>query len=289
MGFVLSGMNLGALVGPFIAGALYENIGYYAVFAVVLGVLVFDTILRLIMIEKRTAAQWLVEKDSSDPISNEEAHLPQDISADSPNAVYPSDSIDSAVVDGQPCTPYISSNESSPLLAKAPPKSKSWFRRAFPAMSVLLSSPRLMTAVYGCFTHTTLIAAFDAILPLFVKRTFGWGSTGAGCIFLAITIPSLLGPIVGSLSDRYGTKRVALLGFTMASPFLALLGLVTGSEPVYQVLLIVLLILTSQYLSCSYFSPQTQTINLKVPAFNLRSYSRPFRRRTQYPSLATGR
>ncbi|MCJ1378827.1 hypothetical protein MMC17_001926 [Xylographa soralifera] len=108
-------------------------------------------------------------------------------------------------------------------------------------MSCLLSSPRLAAAVYGCFTHTTLIAAFDAILPLFVKRTFGWTSTGAGLIFLAITIPSLLGVVFGALSDRYGPKIVSLIGFAITIPALACLGLVTGPVLSQQALLVVLL------------------------------------------------
>ena len=250
MGFVLSGMNLGALVAPFIAGALYENVGYYAVFAVVIGVLIFDTFLRLIMIEKRTAMQWL-EIESCDPVSNEEAHLPRDIFHNYHDVTESSSCSSSTITADEPqYPPILPSDESSPLLSKEPPSSSaaknSWFHRTFPAMSVLLSSPRLMTAVYGCFTHTTFIAAFDAILPLFVKRSFGWGSTGAGFIFLAITIPSLLGPVVGALSDRHGTKRVALVGFAIAGPFLALLGLVRGSSVVYQILLVVLLVLTSK-------------------------------------------
>ena len=272
MGFVLSEMNLGALVGPFVAGLLYENVGYYAVFAFVLGVLFFDTILLLTIIEKRTAVRWIEEIKSPDPISNEETHLPRDISSNYDYVTFPRGSIDSSVTGDQPHEPNSSSNELSTLLANAPPRSQSWFRSTFPAMSVLLSSPRLMTAVYGCFTHTTLTAAFDAILPLFVKRTFGWGSTGAGCIFLAITIPSVIGPIVGSSADRYGTKRVALLGFMVASPFLALLGLVTGSEPFYQALLIILLIFTSQYLYPFYYTslPPTRTI---ISDFGLQSIS----------------
>ena len=248
MGFVLSGMNFGALVGPFVAGALYEKVGYYSVFAAVIALLVFDTVLRLIIIEKRIAAQWLEEIKISDPILNQEAQIPQDAIIENPKV--------QAITFNSHVTPeaHPKSDETSPLLPflrtlehPSSPK-KPWLARAFPAMNVLLRSRRLMTAVYGCFTHTTLIAAFDAILPLFVKRTFGWGSAGAGSIFLAITVPSLLGPAVGALSDRYGTKRVALLGFAIAGPFLALLALVVGQGPAYQVLLVGLLVCTSRSL-----------------------------------------
>ena len=243
MGLILSGMNLGALIAPFVAGAVYEHAGYYAVFCVVLGVLVFDSVLRLAMIEKRTAAKWL-EKPSG--VSDEEAVLPPN-----PSTAYHEGNGQEyrrvqPEVNGQPLLSSLIGDETSPLLAKDDQRSTSWFQRTFPTMSILLGSPRLMTAVYGVFTHTTLIASFDAILPQFVKRTFGWTSTGAGLIFLAITIPSLLGPVVGALSDRYGTKKISLVGFATTIPFLALLGVVNGPELAYQVLLVVLLVITSQ-------------------------------------------
>lgn len=89
-------------------------------------------------------------------------------------------------------------------------------------MATLLSSPRLSAAVYGCFTYGNIICFFDAILPLFVKRTFGWESQDVGLIFLALTVPALAGAAFGAISDRYGPKRVALSGFITASVPLAL-------------------------------------------------------------------
>ena len=46
------------------------------------------------------------------------------------------------------------------------------------------------------------MTSFDAVLPLYVKATFGWSSTGAGLIFLAVVLPSLLGPLIGWAADR---------------------------------------------------------------------------------------
>ena len=243
MGFVLSGMNLGALIAPFLAGAIYDSAGYYAVWIVCLVVVAFNFLLRLIMVEKKTAKKWTTKEVNNPNLGGTEEEtdslLPQESSSesslDSSSSLSGSESI-------QREQESYETNESSSLL-KFPSKSReSWFRRHFPAMAILLSSNRIRAAVYGCFTHTTLIASFDAVLPLFVKRTFLYTSTGAGLIFLAITIPSTLGTVIGALSDRYGTRAVSLSGFALTTPSLALMGLVTDDSVGHQAALIVLLV-----------------------------------------------
>ena len=109
-------------------------------------------------------------------------------------------------------------------------------------MTVLLSSPRIMAAVYGCFTHTLLISSFEAVLALFVKRTSSWTSTGTGLIFLAISIPTTLGTLIGALSDRYDPHIVSPFGFGLTVPALALMGVVTGGSVGHQAALIILLV-----------------------------------------------
>ena len=239
MGFVLSGMNLGALIAPLLAGTIYDKAGYYAVWIVCLAVVAFDFILRLSIVEKKTAKSWIAkEANTSDLGSTDEETdplIPEFSSSDTSSNISGSEIVHREQESYE-------TNESSSLLQFPTKPSESWFRRTFPAMATLLSSPRIGAAVYGCFTHTTLIASFDAVLPLFVKRTFFYTSTGAGLIFLAITIPSTLGAVIGALSDRYGTRAVSLLGFALTTPSLALMGLVTDDSAGHQAALIILLV-----------------------------------------------
>ncbi|KAA6411066.1 MAG: hypothetical protein FRX48_05377 [Lasallia pustulata] len=99
-----------------------------------------------------------------------------------------------------------------------------------------------MAAVYGCFTHTLLISSFNALFALLVKRTFSWTSTGAGLIFLAISIPSTLDTIIGALSDRYDSLVGSPFGFELTVPALALTGVVTDGSVGHQAALIILLV-----------------------------------------------
>lgn len=245
MGFVLSGMNGGALVAPFVAGAIYDHAGYYAVWGLCLGIVGFDFILRITMIEKSKARKWLNPQAMD---ARETLSAPPPIPDAETDPLLPADrdisasSITIYTKELQATCDTLYTNVSDWPAADLQQPRKSWFVKTFPAMTTLLRSPRILAAVYGCFTHTMLISSFDAVLAIFVKRIFSWSSTGAGLIFLAITIPSTLGAVIGALSDRYGTRTVAVFGFALTVVSLALLGVVTDGSVPHQIALIILLV-----------------------------------------------
>ena len=257
MGFVLSGMNLGALIAPFLAGAIYDRLGYYAVWVVCLCVVAVDFFLWVVMIEKRTASKWFAENEPDDSktegtreeVDSRRLEVPSLAPSDASRTTHGS----RALQQEQERTEI---DESTSLLPRPMKSRESWFLTHFPAMTILLRSPRIRAAVFGCFTHTTLISAFDAILPLFVKRTFFYTSTGAGLIFLAITVPSTLGTVIGALSDRYGTRATSLLGFALTTPSLALMGLVKDDSIGHQITLVCLLVLVG-----SSYQPSSVTLD----------------------------
>ena len=229
MGFVFSGMTGGFLISPFLAGIVYAKAGYFPVFILVFAALAFDLSLRTIIIEKKKVALFISDggqREGYKARPNESSSRLRNGSLTGNNR-HESDSAEDS--DSEQRSSRSSTNPDEPSKAKTPVTSGSkfnpafWFRNAFPRMATLLSSPRLSAAVYGCFTYGTVICSFDAILPLFVKRTFGWDSQGVGLIFLALTVPALAGAAFGAMSDRYGPKRVSLSGFAIASVSLALL------------------------------------------------------------------
>jgi MFS family permease len=91
--------------------------------------------------------------------------------------------------------------------------------------------------------QASLLTSFDSILPLFVRDTFHWNSIGAGLIFLPIVAASFGGPVIGSLSDKYGPRWFATAGFVLACPFLILLRLVDNDSINHKVMLCAFLVL----------------------------------------------
>lgn len=243
MGFVFSGNTLGLLFSPFLAGIVYDHLGYYAVFIILFGVIAFDIVLRGLMVEKRTADKWLAKENKAHDIPPEEGSRAHDDGR--------SDEDSTAAEDEDATLQSTPPNERSALLNPKSKRSRSWIGRMFPTISVLMSSPRLLIATYGCFTHTMLLACIDSILPLFVKRTFEWTSTGAGVIFLTITCPSLFGAFFGGLSDRYGSRVVCLTGLACTALNLGLMALIAHNSLVDKILICVFLVFVGKWLPCS--------------------------------------
>ncbi|KAL9635409.1 MAG: hypothetical protein Q9164_003475 [Protoblastenia rupestris] len=236
MGVVMMGLNIGYLVGPLLGGVIYTECGYWTVFAVVLGVVGFDFLLRVFMVEKGTAAKWDRTPENHTTygsISQTTTHTGQPEVSEVNN-----NRIDNESARNSEDSSLLSSSD-EPL--SEPGNEDSFIASHFPIMASLLGSKRLMAAVYGSFINTTLSCAFDGVLPLFCKITFGWNSTATGLIFLTIAIPSLLGPLAGALSDRLGPRPVCFGGFALAVPALALLGLVKHNTIEQGVLLCALL------------------------------------------------
>ena len=214
MGLVLSFANAGILISPIIGGVLYGNLGYSAVF-IFMGILVLlDLSLRLLMADKRPFS--LCNKCDEE----ESPHL-------------------------NPCEDGRQS-EVDPLLNRIDSSRQGVFsriKRSLPVGILLLGKTRVAAAIFGVVIAQIWVTSFDAVLPLFLSRTFGWGSTQAGFMFLALSIPTLAAPVAGILSDRYGPRRIAATASSIAACTHALLPLATQNTMDQIILLCVFLII----------------------------------------------
>lgn len=89
----------------------------------------------------------------------------------------------------------------------------------------LFRHSRFVTAQYSYMLFSLLFSSLQATLPLHVKVAFGWGSFGAGMMFLCVQAPGiLLSPIVGWLRDRVGTRHPTWIAFALLAPNMWFLG-----------------------------------------------------------------
>lgn len=217
MGWVGSASSLGTLIAPLLGGLIYAKAGYYPVFGMCFTLIALDVVLRLCVIEAKDAKSWLKveerEEEQESLINRADGINPPGRHEDQPDMV-----------------PSAETNATEQTIRQSPMR-----------LVHLLSKRRLLAALLGTVLESSIHTSFDSTLPLFVSSTFGWDATGAGLIFLPVILPTLLGPIVGALSDRYGPKWLATFGFLTAAPLLVCLRFVTENTIRHQVLLCVLL------------------------------------------------
>ena len=252
MGFALSGMTWGSMLSPVLGGIIYKRAGYYAVFTTLLSVIGSDFVLRAMMIETGVAAQWMKYEGTTFNSSPSDGQQSDQLCGETLHQQGPSR--DKRAIQRVQFAGNRSENEGmksaeartqaderKPLLGHR--TLEPWYQRRFPAVTALVSSKRLVAVVLATFVHTSLLASFDDILSLFAHRTFGWDSEHTGLLYLAISMPSLISPYVGKLADRYGACIVALFGFGLTTPCLALLGLIHEGSADQIASLVVLLVL----------------------------------------------
>ena len=261
MGWALTSAHVGVLISPLVGGLVYTRAGYYPLFAMALALISVDILLRLAMIEKKVAARYLLRAKmdrygtfQAGPSAGSEASPPPPY-----QRVPEGESLDDH---DAPCPVYRPTEQGSPpsggarpgLFARATDR-KAKFRLKRPTVFILIRSPRLLTAMLGIFVEVGIMSSFDTVLPLLVKQTFGWDPLQCGMLFLCIAAPSLTGPLVGKLSDRYGPRWIAVVGFLAAVPFLILLESITDRGTAKVVLLCVLLALIGKDLARSFVPP----------------------------------
>jgi MFS family permease len=204
LGYVASSYSLGVLVAPLLGGVVYERAGYYAVYGMTFAVIGLDIILRLLIVEKKEAEKWR----------------------------------DGEVVESPTVIELGEKGGQVEQSAEVPTETK----RKLPTMLILLKSRRVLAAFAGIFVGASSMGAFDSTLPIFVNRTFGWNSLGAGLIFIALIIPNFAGPLIGHWTDKYGPRWLAAGGLVLALPFWVLLRLVDHDNTRQIVLLCALLV-----------------------------------------------
>ncbi|KAF1955223.1 MFS general substrate transporter [Byssothecium circinans] len=265
MGYVGVGMSVGIMIGPLLGGVVYERAGYNAVYAMAYALIGIDIVLRLLLVEKKVAMRWTKETSDSQTTSDETAPSDQtDIEkgtgtkGESENTGTDSNGASTTVPATDLEISAISVPDTSTPATKADQtgatnnNSQKRLRERLPPVLSLLYSRRLLAALFGAIIQAAVMTSFDSVLALHAANTFHWHSTGAGLLFLPIVIPSFLGPLFGYISDRYGGRYPATIGFLLACPPLACLRFVDTNTIHDKVLLCALLALIGLFLTLTF-------------------------------------
>ncbi|KMQ48662.1 hypothetical protein HL42_0652 [Trichophyton rubrum] len=200
MGLSMSFVMAGIIFGPVIAGSLLELVGYWAAWSVPLIVIFLDIVARLLMIEGKNQPDGYHDSAQNHPAdtpANEETPLLQ--SSENSN--------EAPGTDAQP-----------KAAAEEPVSSRNFYVTA-------LSDIRVVVGLSSVICASSVVAGFNATLPLHLSRIFNWGSLPVGMMFLAMQIPSMfLGAPVGWLRDRVGLKNPTAIGWALQAPLLWLMG-----------------------------------------------------------------
>ncbi|KAK4626458.1 hypothetical protein CLAFUW4_04323 [Fulvia fulva] len=247
MGYVGLSMSLAILLAPLLGGVVFQYAGYYQVYAMAFGLIVLDIILRFAMIEKKNTRQWLPEQSPSaeEALESREDRASAEIEKQAPKdgATHAVDDVGQEVSE-QPAIERKASHAPSHATSLIPERAPGFVKAVvarLPPVVFLFGSRRVLCALWACVIQSSLMTSFDSTLPLFVRDTFHWDSTGAGLVFLPIVVASFIGPFIGRLSDKYGPRWFATAGFALCCPFLILLRLVTHDSMGQKVLLCALL------------------------------------------------
>ncbi|OAL71690.1 hypothetical protein A7D00_3719 [Trichophyton violaceum] len=211
MGYTTVGMTMGGLFGPMLGGVSYDFLGYYGVFIFPTLLIILDIILRFALIEQPGIFSLL-------PLSA--YHLliilvtKQSLERESSRAEDTERNAQGTSADANPNpSNQRKTDEETPLLstqrlrAKDSPKS---------SVLLLMRSSRLLIALLSAAMLCLVLSSLETTVPLLVMDRFHWTPSGAGLIFLPVSLTEMVsGSIMGSLVDRFGARRPGSLAFAV--------------------------------------------------------------------------
>lgn len=256
MGYIGMAMTLGLMAGPLVGGALYQHGGYYSVFGLSFGLIGLDILARLVMIERKHAIQWLKAEQCEEPEGNQ-----------GNDVLHPGKLFDRAE------TNNAEASISGDVTPVSEPKEPAVKHTAASRLRKLLSSPRMVVAIWTYLVIGTILTSFDSVLPLFVEETFNWAQTAQGLIFIPISIPSFLDPLIGRVIDRWPRcgRYMCTTALLCSVPVLVCLRFVTHNSIGQKVLLCALLALIGICVAAFLMPPVMVEVSAAVHAIEAKA------------------
>lgn len=82
----------------------------------------------------------------------------------------------------------------------------------------------MLTSNWITLIQATLVGSLDATVPTVAEEYYGFNSLQTGLLFIPVVLPMLvIGPVAGWITDRQGSRIIAIGGFGLLGPLLMLL------------------------------------------------------------------
>ncbi|KAG0268270.1 hypothetical protein BGZ95_002517 [Linnemannia exigua] len=99
----------------------------------------------------------------------------------------------------------------------------------------IITTKRMIAAV----TVTTLeafdLSSLEPTLPFYLRERFGMTEGQIGLVFIAFTMPTIVSPLAGWISDRYGAKILCSTAVTMCGCFMLVMSI--ENKPLWGIVL----------------------------------------------------
>ncbi|KAI4272055.1 MAG: hypothetical protein LQ337_005567, partial [Flavoplaca oasis] len=223
--------SFGLLVGPAIGGVLYEYGGYFNTFIPAFILIVIEIALRVFVVVKKRDRIPKGEEQEQEESPSEISILTK---SDTTNPSYGSTLPCSTDLEIDPKTSAIASASqicSTPLQSPSPSTPQTPPSSTTRTIHLLLTSPRILTALLALFILNTILTAYDATIPIHIITTFALPASRASLLFLIMVSPFLLSPLAGYIVDRHGTHIPATLGLMLLTPPVFIIQLIDAPCP----------------------------------------------------------
>ena len=191
MGTIFSIIGVAELMSPVLGGVVYGKLGTWPTFSMGFALIAVDCVMRLLLIEKRTALKYGMFDDEDNTSIRQDDDLDEMASL-----LSKSDNLDKWKI----------------------PENQSKLIRNLPILYCFTNS-RFVTAVFTCLMQSTLVGVYDATLPTEAIRLFNLDPLKVGLILLPVLFPALIiGPICGGAIDKHGTKPICFIGYLSIVP-----------------------------------------------------------------------
>ncbi|KAK4516850.1 uncharacterized protein ATC70_000175 [Mucor velutinosus] len=137
----------------------------------------------------------------------------------------------------QPVQKAAAVDESAPLLSSATSSSSSTStvgslqqkQSAGRQLFNLISNPHISACLLCCFVTSAALAGIEPALPIYLEHQYHVSTSTIGVIFIALVVPSFLGPVTGYMSDKFGRPLFISIGMVLMSIASVLVGVPVSS------------------------------------------------------------